>query len=312
MSRTGGHPAPAVSVLLPTWNRAALVLEAVHSVLAQTFRDLELIVIDDGSGDDTLARLATVRDRRLRVLPCAHRGIAATLNSGLAAARGGCIARLDSDDIWLPELLERQVALLRSRPEVGVVYARAQVIDRQGRPTGELRGGPLRVPDDAVASLLYSDPVAIITALHRREAIERAGPYDEGLALSEDWDMHLRLALHARFAFNDRVLARVRWHGGNSTGNEERFHASRLAVLERFFARADLPVPVRALRAQAYSNAWAERGFEYWHRGRRREALTAFRTSLRHAPRRTRALARLVWFAGVRPMLRHLPGYPFR
>src|SRR5262249_29774449 len=98
-------PAPRVSVLIPTWNRARYLPIAIESVLAQSFEDLEVIVIDDGSTDDTSGALAAIRDPRVRTIRGEHRGISRALNAGLAAARGELVARLDSDDMWLPDLL---------------------------------------------------------------------------------------------------------------------------------------------------------------------------------------------------------------
>jgi hypothetical protein len=107
-------------------DRERYVREAIDSVLGQTFGDLELIVVDDGSTDGTAAAVAAVGDPRLRYVGQPHRGIGAAMNTGLRAARGRYVARLDSDDVWLPDLLATQVAVLESRPEVDVVYGRAQ------------------------------------------------------------------------------------------------------------------------------------------------------------------------------------------
>lgn len=125
---------PAVTVVIPTYDRARYLGEAIRSVLDQVFADFEVLVVDDGSADDTAGMVHAIRDARLQYLRRPHRGIGAALNAGLRGARGRYVARLDSDDVWLPAMLETLVPVLDARPEVGVAYARGQAMDQQGSP----------------------------------------------------------------------------------------------------------------------------------------------------------------------------------
>jgi glycosyltransferase involved in cell wall biosynthesis len=125
---------PQVTVIIPTFNRARYLTEAIQSVLGQTFPDYELIVVDDGSTDGTAAVLEGFGDSRLRVLRQENHGISAAMNAGLRAAQGEYIARLDSDDVWFPNLLAYETRVLDSRPDIGVVYARAQAMSANGTP----------------------------------------------------------------------------------------------------------------------------------------------------------------------------------
>ena len=297
---------PTVTVLVPAYNRAAFVGEALRSIFAQTFADFEVVVIDDGSDDGTSGVLADVSDARLRVLHQAHRGISAAMNAGLAAARGRYIARLDSDDLWQPDLLATLVPVLDAQPDVGVAYARADALDH-GVVVPHLQGLPLRFPDDSLRSLVYDDCTCNIALLARCECFERAGPYDETLIANEDWDMWLRVARHFRFAFVDRVVARVRWHEGNLTGlNSARLSevlGSRTVPLDKLFAQADLPAPVAALRMTAYANVHLFAGLRWWQAGRYRAALGAFRHVLQRSDRPAVTAVRIVWRAGIRPRL---------
>ncbi len=294
---------PRVTVIIPTYNRAAYLGEAIASVLAQHLGDFELIVVDDGSTDDTPALLAAIGDPRLRVLRREHGGISAALNAGLRAARGREVARLDSDDLWRPELLPTLVALLDARPEIGVAYAKGQAMDAGGRLLRHFQGMPPRFPGDDVRSLLYDDCTCTIATLVRRACFERVGGYDESLPANEDWDMALRLAQQFRFAFVDQVLAHYRWHDGNLTGpRSARFESvlqTRTAPLDKFFAQADLPAPIAAMRPVAYENVYLFRGQRWLDAGAFRRAGREFDAALRISQTRPRTVLRIVWFAFV-------------
>ena len=287
---------PLVSVLMPTYNRARLLTEAIHSVLGQSYEPLELVVVDDGSTDDTRAILSTVDDPRLRVVITPHRGIGAALNAGFAVASGEFIARLDSDDLWLPTMLADQLCALAANPDADVVYARSQVIDERGQRKDEYWGRPLRFPDDPLRSLLYVDPVCTITAVYRRTALERVGPWAEHLEVGEDADLNLRVALAGRFVFRDAVVALNRRHPDNQSRDASRFFAGRRAALDGFYARDDVPPRARAAQALAYSNLDAEHGLYLRGEGRWRDASTAFAKAIRKAPNPVRAAARIAWF----------------
>jgi len=126
---------PSVSIVVATYNQAGFLTEAVASVRAQTFADWELLVVDDGSTDDTAAVAARFRDDdRLRYLPGAHAERAVARNRGVAAATGDLVAFLDADDLWRPEKLARQVAALAAAPGAGACYTASRFVDRDGRP----------------------------------------------------------------------------------------------------------------------------------------------------------------------------------
>jgi len=300
--------APRVTVIMPTHDRAAYLGEAIHSVLTQRFTDLELIVVDDGSTDATPALLAALPDPRLRVLRQPHRGISAAMNAGLRAARGEYLARLDSDDRWHAEMLQAAVAHLDADARVGVVYARGRAMDASGAPLQAIVGGPPRFPDDALRSFVYDDFTCNIAVVARRACVERAGGYDEALIANEDWDLWMRVARDARFAFLDRVLAEFRWHDGNLTGyRSPALRAvldSRRVPLDKLFATPDLPPEVLAMRPIAYENVALFRGQRLLDAGAPREAWQAFRAALGHSTTPARTAARIVWLGFVSRALR--------
>ncbi len=202
---------PTVSVIIPVYNRAGPVAQAVASIVAQTLSDLEIIVVDDGSSDTSAEAAERAGGDRVRVIRhSANRGIPAARNSGLEAASGRYIAWLDSDDIARPRRFERQVRFLESRPEVAMVGAAAGRIRADGR-----RKAGARVPlfeHRAIApALLFRSPFQQ-SAIMGRAAILKQFPYRPEFPVCEDLDMFIRLAEQHRVANMHEVLVDRRLH----------------------------------------------------------------------------------------------------
>ena len=240
-----------MTVLLPAYNGGELLREAVDSVLAQTYRDFELLVVDDCSSDGSADYLAGHDDPRVRLLRNERNlGQVPTLNRGLAEARGAYVARLDQDDACLPERLERQVAVLDSSPRVAAVGAFMDLRDGDGRPAGRLGR---RVDDgaDFVFLLLANQlPLTHPTVVFRREPALELGGYDVELRYAEDQDLWRRLALagwEARVV--PEPLVRYRVHEGQqSHRHSDEQQANNLAALDRFVAELVGDADARALR----------------------------------------------------------------
>jgi glycosyltransferase involved in cell wall biosynthesis len=300
---------PKVSVIIPTYNRASLLGTAIESVLGQTFRDLELVVVDDGSSDGTelVVRRYQETDARVRFVRQENRGISAAMNAGIRASRGQCIARVDSDDQWLPELLATEVAILDARPEIGMVYSKGQWARSDLTPLPDAIGHAPHFPDHTLRSLLWGDPTCNITVVARRECFERAGFFDESLASSEDWDMWLRTAVYYDFCFVDCVLSLVRGHDGSMTGAQSQSFAAFLGgrgrVLNKFFARDDIPPEIRSMKSVAYRNLYVFEG-NMWIGARDwQRALRAFALAVRTGGNPASTAARILWFSlGVRTL----------
>ena len=195
---------PAVSVLMAVRDGAPWVREAVESVLAQTAGDLELIVIDDGSTDGTPALLEAVRDPRLRLERREPRGLTRALNRALALARAPLVARLDADDLALPERLARQGAFLETHPEVGLLGTAAREVDGAGRQVRVVRP-----PEDDAGlrrALIRENPFVHSSVMLRRGLCEQAGGYDEALPVAQDYDLWMRLSRATRMASLRDVL----------------------------------------------------------------------------------------------------------
>ncbi len=306
-------PASKVTVIIPTYNRAHYLGEAIESVLNQTFDDFELIVIDDGSTDNTPELVRAIGDRRVRYLQCSHRGISASLNAGICEARGRYIARLDSDDLWRPEMLSTLVAILDTRPDIGVAYGKAQAMDSAGSILTHSRGSAEHFPGDSLRSLVYEDCTCNIALLARRESLARAGSYDETLVANEDWDMWLRVARCDRFWFVDKVLASFRLHDGNLTGVASPQFVTmldtRTAPLDKLFGESELAPSIRAIKPVAYANVYQFRAQQWLGKGDWRRAWADFRRALRVSGRPLTTAMRTTWFAFTVPFLeRSAPG----
>lgn len=190
---TAAAPWPRVTVFIPVYNRARFVGAAIESILAQTYTDFELLLIDDGSTDDSLAVMQSYRDSHIRIVHRPdNRGIPATRNDGLALAHGEYIALLDSDDCAVPERLARQVAFLDRHPEVAAVGSWFRWVDEDGEPLGRVRCRPLSAGDVAVLRLFHC-PMNNSTVMARTSVLRTYG-YREWHTVTEDFDLWNRMA----------------------------------------------------------------------------------------------------------------------
>jgi glycosyltransferase involved in cell wall biosynthesis len=224
---------PAVSVVIATYNYARYLPAAVESALRQTFPSFEVIILDDGSTDATPRVVRPLlADPRVSYHRTAHAGVAAAKNAGVSLSRAPLVAFLDADDVWMPSKLARQAALFRADPGLGVAYTRRWLIDARGRRL-EYEQPPLyrgRVLDH----LFRTNFVCFSSAMVRRDVLDEAGPFDEGLALAVDYDLWLRVALRHRFDYVDEPLVEYRTgHANLSSRSEERL-ATALRVMHRF------------------------------------------------------------------------------
>jgi glycosyltransferase involved in cell wall biosynthesis len=183
---------PAVTVVIPTWNRAAALCDAIASVQAQRFSDWELIIVDDGSTDDTAKTVATFSnsDSRIRYVTQQNAGPSVARNHALRLAKGALIAYLDSDNVWYPEFLGTAVAIFAARPEVDCAYG-AMIAQL---PRG--RGRVLFEPFDR-DRLIAGNFIDMSALIHRRGLVERYGGFDNQTVPYEDWDLVLRYTEHA-------------------------------------------------------------------------------------------------------------------
>ena len=238
--------APAVSVVISAYNAERYLGEAFDSILDQTFRDFEVIVVDDGSKDATKAMLNRIaaRDPRVRVISRPNKGLTVSLNEALAAARAPLIARMDADDVCLPQRFQTQVDFLANYPEVVVVGAAVELIDPFGVHIGVMNNPTDHAAIDA--ELLKGSGGAIVhpASMMRTEILRNAGGYREQFNNSEDLDLWLRLAEVGRVANLPDVLLKYRRDLG-SVSHTKRDNQLRLKsqILGEAYVRRGLTPP---------------------------------------------------------------------
>jgi glycosyltransferase involved in cell wall biosynthesis len=243
-----------VSVIIPAYNQSRYLGQAIRSVLAQTYVSLEIIVVDDGSTDDTREVAASFTDARVRYVHQANRGLSAARNTGIRHARGELLTFLDSDDLFLETKLETLVGALEKNPALGFVAGGAILIDERGELVGEIFEE--RIPAN-LTDLLLGNPLHVGSVLLRREWQERAGFFDETLRSYEDWDMWLRLArLGCPMASVPRPVSFYRFHLDQMTRIGKQMTTATFAVLEKTFSDPQLPDAWRARRDEAYSRGF--------------------------------------------------------
>lgn len=245
---------PAVSVITPAYNVEPYLADAVRSALAQTYGDLEVLIIDDGSTDGTaaVARRCAESDPRVRVLHKPNGGISTARNLALREARGQFIAILDSDDLWEPEYLEAQVGILESRPDVAIVTGNGWFLG--GVFNGQLaRPCPDTRPEPDLAAILEDETAVFIMSVFRRAVVDTIGGFDESLRTNEDYDYWLRAARAGfRFHRNDRPLGWYRRRGDSLSADEARMLRGVLRVLDKTRpALVERPVELAILERKA-------------------------------------------------------------
>lgn len=293
----GAHPV-RVTAVIPCYNGRTHIADAVRSVLAQTFGDLEVVVVDDGSSDGSRDVVRAIADPRVRLVEHgANRGIAAARNTGVREARGEYVAFLDQDDAWYPHKLRRQVEILdgEGAGDIALVFT-AREIARSGRRYRVARDRRFPRPiekasrREVLAAFLDANFVWLISALVRRGCFDDVGFFDESIRSgADDFDFCVRVAMKYRLAYIDEVLVLRHEHGKNYT-DPTRMLADDLDVVGRI-ARFDSSLEDLARRRR--SDLYFRSGRWWQDRGERAKAREAFRESLRLCPGKWKAAGAL-------------------
>jgi glycosyltransferase involved in cell wall biosynthesis len=227
---------PAVSIILPTFNRLEYLRPAIDSVFAQTFTDWELLIADDGSSADTRTYLQTLDDPpRVKVIWLAHTGRPSVVrNTALREAQGEYVAFLDSDDIWLPGKLQTQIASLRRHATHKWSYTRFALVDGSGNPAVSARTRCWPAPAGWILEKLLKEEtvIALPSVVVSRQLLEQLGAFDEELVMCEDDELWFRLAAHSEIDGVDEPLTLIRRHERHS-GNDIMAWQDRRRVFEK-------------------------------------------------------------------------------
>jgi glycosyltransferase involved in cell wall biosynthesis len=276
---------PRVSVIVPAYNAAVYLPYAIDSVLSQTYPDWEIVIVDDGSTDNTRSVVDSYRARlreRLQYIYQPNRGLSAARNVGIKASRGEFIAMLDADDVWLPHRLARGIAVLDADPKTGLVHARVVRIDVHGSITGQLKV----VPEDLsgrIARKIYTRRAHLVcpTVMFRKSCLQAAGWFDETMQATEDRDLWFRIALHYSVAYIDEVLAHYRLSPSSITSNLDRLLTGQLSFVAKHHKSG---AATRLDYLQALGNIHRELGDSLFRRGAVTDAIDSYFRAVRYNP----------------------------
>ena len=239
-----------VSVIIPAYNGDRYISAAIDSVLAQTYSEYEIIVVDDGSTDNTSEVVKQYGDR-VNYLSQSNQGVAASRNLGLAAARGEYIAFLDQDDVFLPDKLSTQVALLDRDSTLGIVNSGWQIVDERGKLKAAVQPWQ-QIPHLTQANLIIWKPVFLGAMLFRRTWLERSKGFDTSLSQTPDVDLVMRLAaIDCPAAWVEQTTVQYRQHDANASKNTLLQARELNAITARFFARSNLSPKLKTLEAES-------------------------------------------------------------
>jgi glycosyltransferase involved in cell wall biosynthesis len=276
---------PTVSVVIAAFNAERTLAETLESIAAQTFRDIEVIVVDDGSTDRTAGIAAGFP--QVICLRQPNRGPAAARNRGIAVARGRYVAFVDADDLWMPEKLERQVRYLDAHPEAGMVYSDAEVFDAASGKTLCRVSDKCRLYEgDVLERLFLKCFIPSPTPMVRRKVFEAVGSFDESreLEMAEDWAMWLRIAARWRVSVVREPLAKYRIHCASIThsSNADALYESKRKVVEQAVARN--PERLEGMKSRVLAGIAVSAGLRHLKQGSKQDARRMFANAVRDWP----------------------------
>ncbi|MEW6285732.1 MAG: glycosyltransferase [Chloroflexota bacterium] len=265
---------PLVSVIIPNYNHARFLGGAIRSVLEQTYRPVEIIVVDDGSTDNS-AEVAAAFGDQIRYIYQTNAGLSAARNTGLRAAQGELIGVLDADDMYEPNFLETLVAALQADPEADGVYCGYRFVDEANNPLPQIENRPVP-PGELYTALLDGNFFVPESVFLRRRVYDDVGFFDESLRACEDWDVWLRAAKKYRLIHSPHILTRHRVLAGSMSTDPLRMLTARLAVLKKHVG-AEPPSSGTSLLHRAYGRAYLGSSVEYLQYGHPERAYECFR-----------------------------------
>ena len=277
---------PEISVIISPYNAELWVAETLDSVLAQTFSNIEIIVVDGGSTDRTV-EIVSRYGSPVRLIAEGRCTKSVGKNTGIRASQGNCVAFVDADDLWLPQKIELQLQLLRERPDLGWVYTDGYLFE-DNTPNNLTTFGKLArlYAGDILPRLLLNDFIPSPTPLIRRQVLDRVGYFDETLLRHqpEDWDLWLRLAAFSPVGLVNQPLVRYRMHSESLMAREDPQLAldGKISIIERAVARD--PSRLASLRARAMGHCYRQAAGTYAKKERWTEARQMYVRAIKFSP----------------------------
>jgi glycosyltransferase involved in cell wall biosynthesis len=256
---------PLVSVIIPNYNYANFVCESIDSVLSQTYKNIEIIVVDDGSEDNSKEILKNYGNQ-IKVVFQKNAGVSAARNNGVKESKGDYLAFLDSDDIWLPEKIEKQVEVFQKKTNLGIVHVGVKEIDGEGNAIETKLDGLSGWHSHEL--LLFSRSVVLGGGsgfMVSRKVFDEVEGFDLRLLTSADWDLFYRISCHYQIEFVSEVLMKYRIHISNMHGNIARMEREMLLAFEKAFSEKS--EKVQKIKRDAYSNLYKVLAGSYFHVG---------------------------------------------
>jgi glycosyltransferase involved in cell wall biosynthesis len=246
---------PKVSVIIPAYNSERTIQETIASVLQQTFADFEIIVINDGSTDNTLSLLQTISDHRLEIYSYENGGLATARNRGIAKTRGELLSFLDADDVWTQDKLASQFAALEQHPEAGAAYSWTVGMMQAETSVTYIEAHADRVEGNIYRDLLLENLIGSgSNILVRRSVIDTVGQFQDTFKPCEDWDFYLRIAAKFPFAVVPQYQILYRKAAGSMSSQPQRFEESGLRLLQSAYQTA--PSELQHLRNRSYGTLY--------------------------------------------------------
>jgi glycosyltransferase involved in cell wall biosynthesis len=285
---------PLVSVIIPAYNGQEYIREAIESVFAQTYRPIEILVVDDGS-PTSMKELVESYGPEVRYLRQENGGTAAARNLGWRSANGEFVALLDQDDLWLPRKLELQVPRFDEDPRIGLVAGWMEVFDTTN---GEVKGTHKVPAEMTVHDMIGHELPPVQTMIFRKTALEKIGGFDSTLRGTDDWDINIRIAAEYRVLGIQQVLGRARMHPCQQGSNGEQMYLNSLRVLKKHkhvhagCAECDAALRKSRRLVREYHSLYIKgRAKAAWNEGKYTAAITRVaRAFWQHPPVVTRAL----------------------
>lgn len=259
---------PLVSVIVPCYNHELYVKECIESIVNQTYNNIQLIVIDDGSKDKSPVILKELQKQYGFILECQENiGLTKTLNKALGYVQGKYYCAMASDDYWCLDKITKQVSYLEENPDIGFVFGKCHVV-KDGIIIGEI-GANIKNDYLCFENILKDDKIPALTVMSAKDIVVEVGGYDENLWI-EDWDMWLKIANKYPVGYMDEYLGYYRNHGSNSSKNPEKMLDAIFAILEKWENNMDKSLHSKVLNSKRmdafniYSALNKKRALRYW------------------------------------------------